>query len=344
MVPVAHGNDGAGSVRMPANLCGVVGLKPSRGRISTGPVVLESDLVAGAAHEGLMAHSVRDVAAVLDVVSGHRPGDGYCAPMHVASFASALADPARRLRIGLLTHDPMDMVKVPEVCVQAAQNAADALADAGHDVVAGYPAGLEDGGLPLEFLPVVAVAILREVERFGELRGRALTSDDLEPYTWAVVEAGREVTGAAYATGIDSMRRHARDIELWWEEGWDLLLSPTSATQRPPLLGRPKADSPEELAQTTAVFAGRPLPEFPRGGNTMEPPGEDDQEGLLTFTASFNISGQPAISLPTHFSDEGFPVGVQLVAAYGREDLLFQAAAQLEAALPWTGRRPPHGA
>ena len=343
MVPVAHGNDGAGSVRMPANLCGVIGLKPSRGRISTGPVILESDLVGGDAHEGLMMHSVRDMAAVLDVVSGHRPGDGYCAPMAVPSFASVLGTAPRRLKIGVLTHDPMGMATVPSVCVDAARRAADHFADLGHEVSDGFPEGLKDGGLPMDFLPVVAVAIMREIERFGELIGRPLTEDDLEPYTWAVVQAGKEVTGAAYAAGIDSLRRHARDIEMWWEEGWDILLSPTSATERPPLLGRPKADSPEELAQTTAVFAGRPLPEFPRGGNTMEVP-EDDQAGLLTFTASFNVSGQPAVSLPVHLSDEGFPIGVQLVAAYGREDLLIQVAEQLEQAMPWTDRRPPYGA
>lgn len=344
MVPVAHGNDGAGSVRMPASLCGVIGLKPTRGRISTGPVIVESDLVGGVAHEGLMTHSVRDIASLLDVVSGHRPGDGYCAPMTVPTFASVLGKAPKRLKIGVLTHDPTDAVTVPEVCVTATRLAADALANLGHDVVDGHPDGLKEGGLPLEFLPVVAVAIMREVQRFGRLIGRELTEADLEPYTWAVVQAGHEVTGASYAAGIDSLRSHTRDIEMWWEEGWDILLSPTSATERPPLLGRPKADSPEELTQTTAVFAGRPLPVFPRGGNTMEEPGEDDQEGLLTFTASFNVTGQPAISLPLHLSDEGFPIGVHLVAAYGREDLLIQVAEQLETAMPWAHRRPPFGA
>jgi amidase len=342
MVPVAHGNDGAGSVRMPANLCGVIGLKPSRGRISTGPVILESDLVGGDAHEGLMMHSVRDMAAVLDVVSGHRPGDGYCAPMAVESFASVLGTAPRPLRIGVLTHDPMGQVGVPAVCVDAARRAADALADLGHQVADGYPKGLEDGGLPMDFLPVVGVAIMREIERFGSLIGRPLTEDDLEPYTWAVVQAGTQVSGATYAAGIDSLRRHARDTELWWEEGWDILLSPTSATERPPLLGRPKITDPDALAMVTALFAGR-LQEFPEGEDGAETP-EDDQSGLLTFTASFNVSGQPAVSLPVHVSDDGFPIGVQLVAAYGREDLLIQVAEQLEQAMPWADRRPPHGA
>jgi amidase len=344
MVPVAHGNDGAGSVRMPASLCGVVGLKPTRGRISVGPEILESDLVAGDAHEGLMAHSVRDIAAVLDVVSGHRPGDGYAAPTPVPSFAKALHTDPGRLRIGVLTHDPKGEVSVPEVCVTAARRAADALADAGHDVRDGYPAGLHDGNLPGDFLPVVAVAIMRELERFGRLIGRPITEADVEPYTWAVATAGKGVTGAEYAAGIDSLRRHARDIEMWWEEGWDILLSPTSATSRPPLLGRPRVTEPEQLAAITALFAGHP-PEWeerlPEGGSVVLPDGDDDQLGLLTFTASFNVSGQPAITLPVHQSDEGFPIGVQLVAAYGRDDTLFQIATQVEAALPWADRRPP---
>jgi amidase len=344
MVPVAHGNDGAGSVRMPASLCGVVGLKPSRGRISTGPEILESDLVAGDAHEGLMTHSVRDVAAVLDVVSGHRPGDGYAAPTPVTSFLDALGIDPGRLKIGVLTHDPKQEVRVPDVCVAAARAAADALANAGHDVSDGYPEGLHDGNLPVDFLPVVAVAIMRELERFGRLIGRPITAADVEPYTWAVASAGRDVTGAEYANGIDSLRRHARDIEMWWEEGWDLLLSPTTATSAPPLLGRPRVTDPEQLAAITALFQGRP-PEWeerlPEGGNVVLPDGDDDQLGLLTFTASFNVSGQPAITLPVWQSEEGFPIGVQLVAAYGREDILFQVASQLEAAMPWSDRRPP---
>jgi amidase len=141
------------------------------------------------------------------------------------------------------------------------------------------------------------------------------------------------------------LRRHARDIELWWEQGWDVLLTPTTAVSKPPLLGAPKVTDGESLAAITALFAGKPLamPNLEGGRDVARDTdlGDEDRGRLLPFTASFNVTGQPAITLPVHHSAAGYPIGVQLVAAYGREDLLFQLAARLEAAMPWADRRPP---
>jgi amidase len=338
MVPVAHGNDGGGSVRMPASLNGVVGLKPSRGRISTGPAVNVSDLLAGDAHEGLLTRSVRDVAAVLDIVGGHRPGDGYAAPTPVESFAAALRSEPPRLRIGVLDHDPVGELEVAAESITAVRRAADVLADLGHEVADGHPPALSerlDGGWPTEFMRCIAVAIMRELDHFGELIGRPLGEDDMEAQTWVVYQAGKGVSGAQYAEGIDCFRARARDVETWWDEGWDLLLTPTTMVGAPPHLGRPDA-SPEAMEWRSRRFGG---------GSENEPdPFRERFVGLMEYLVPYNVTGQPALTVPTHHSNRGFPVGVHAVGAYGRDDLVLQVGAQLERALPWHDRRPPFGA
>jgi Asp-tRNA(Asn)/Glu-tRNA(Gln) amidotransferase A subunit family amidase len=314
LVPVAHGNDGGGSVRMPASQCGVVGLKPTRGRISSGPMATDSDNMAGMAHEGLMARSVRDVAAMLDVVSGHRPGDPYCAPTPLRPFAREIGVEAARLRIGVLAHDPMGLFEVDPECAEGAHKVAKLLAGFGHDVSDAFPQTLRDGNWPLEFMKCVDVGIMREIDRYSALIGRPLTEADMEWPTWQFVQRGRAVSAGAYADGIESLRNRAREIESWWEDdGWDLLVTPTSGRKQP-MLGEVKETRDHE-------------PE-----NAMP---------MLAFTVPYNVTGQPAISLPLHWSSEGLPLGVQLVAAFGREDLLFRLGSQLETALPWADRRPP---
>jgi amidase len=314
MVAVAHGNDGGGSVREPAAKCGVVGLKPTRGRVSQGPVVIDSDNVSGMAHEGWMTRTVRDSAALLDALAGHRPGDAYAAPTPTRPFAEEVGADPGRLRIGVLTHDPAGQRAVDPECVAAARSAADALADLGHDVSDGFPAVLSEGSWPEAFQPCVAVVVLRELQRFGELIGRPIAEEDVEPQTWAYAELGRGVTGVQYAAGVDDIRTRAREIERWWDEDdWDLLLTPTLPVQAPPLgLFRPTKEDPFSSLGMNASM----------------------------YTVPFNVSGQPAISLPLHSAADGMPIGVQLAAAYGREDVLLRVAAQLETAMPWADRRP----
>ncbi|WP_021592320.1 amidase [Actinomadura welshii] len=314
LVPVAHGSDGGGSVREPAAKCGIVGIKPTRGRISQGPQVIDSDNVSGMAHEGWMTRSVRDCAALLDVTGGHRPGDAFGAWSPPGPFAGEVGADPGRLRIGVLTEDPTGQTAVDPECAAAARAAADVLAGLGHDVRDGYPEVLRQGSWPMEFMPCVGVVVLREIERFGRLVGRPLTEDDMEPQTWAYTEVGRTVTGVQYAAGVDALRERGREIERWWEDdGWDLLLTPT-LTGQTPLLG---------------LF--NPTKEDPFSSLGME---------ASTFTVPFNVSGQPAISLPLHWAADGMPVGVQFGAAHGREDVLIRVASQLEAAMPWAGRIP----
>lgn len=331
LTPVAHGNDGGGSVRMPAALNGVVGLKPTRGRISTGPGVNVSDMVAGDAHEGLVTRSIRDLAAVLDIVSGHRPGDGYGAGGPEGRFVACLDREPPTLRIGFLDHDPTGAFAVDAENVAAVEEAAIVLRAMGHRVEPAYPKILREGyaGWPPEFMRVIAVAILREVEHLGRLLGRPLTEADVEPATWLVCEAGRTVSGCDYAEGVDRFRRRAAEIERWWtDDGWDLLVTPTTMIAEPPKLGRVELHEAgaERLA---ARFRGSAVGDAPA-----------KHRGLTEFLVPFNISGQPAISLPTHQGVAGFPIGLQLVAGYGREDLLLQVSSELERVFDWGRRRP----
>jgi Asp-tRNA(Asn)/Glu-tRNA(Gln) amidotransferase A subunit family amidase len=302
LVPVADGTDAAGSIRIPASHCGVVGLKPSRGRVSVGPDVF-CDSLAGVAAEMGLTRSVRDTAAVLDVVAGHRPGDAYRAPPPARPFAAEVGADPGRLRIGVLAEDPSGAAPVDPGCAAAARAAADALSGLGHDVAGGFPPALARGGVP-EFGVAMAVVAARAFDVWEARLGRPLTEDDVEPATWGAARFGRTVTGVQYATGVDRLRERAAEIERWWlDDGWDLLLTPTVPGPAPPIGAAPHADP-------------------------------------MLFTSPFNGTGQPAISLPLHESADGLPIGVQLVAAHGREDLLLRVAAQLERALPWTGRHP----
>jgi Asp-tRNA(Asn)/Glu-tRNA(Gln) amidotransferase A subunit family amidase len=304
MVSVADATDAAGSIRVPASHCGVVGLKGSRGRVSVGPDAF-CDGLLGIASEMCVARSVRDVAAVLDIVSGRRPGDPYGAPSPARPFAAEVeADPGP-LRIGVLTADPTGRSSVDPECAAAARAVGGTLADLGHHVADGFPPALSRGGFPEAFMAAMAVVTARSLAVWEERLGRPLTENDVEPATWGAARHGSTVSGAQYAVAVDGLRVHGREIERWWaEDGWDMLLTPTTPSKAPPL--------------------GQAV-----GGDPA------------AFTAAFNASGQPAVSLPLRHGDDGLPIGVQLVAAYGREDILLRVASQLESAMPWAGRRPP---
>lgn len=315
MVAVAHGSDGGGSVRMPSSQCGVIGLKPTRGRITTGPLIRDTDNVSGMSHEGLHTRTVRDLAGMLDAVDGSRPGDAYRAPPRLRPFVNEVGADPGRLRIGLLDFDPTGSLTVHPECVKAVRATAAVLSKLGHDVSEGYPEVLRKGSWPQEFMPCIAVVVARELDCYGRLIGRPLTEDDVEFSTWNYAQMGRNVTTAQYAAGIDSIREQAREMERWWEEGgWDLLLTPTLPVL-PPRVGEIQP--------------------------TRENPFSTLAMNISHYTVPFNVSGQPAISLPLHHTGDGFPVGVQLAAAYGRDDLLIRVAAQLEKAMPWADRRPP---
>ena len=314
LVPVAHANDGGGSIRIPSSECGLVGLKPSRGRTSLGPDVGEG--WGGLSVEHVVARSVRDTAAVLDAVAGYLPGDPYTAPPPVRPFRDEVGAAPGKLRVGLLVKAPAAQAEVHPECATAARETARLLESLGHRVEESSPAALADDEVGRAAVTVITAATARDLAYWSERTGRKIGPGDVEPMTWAIAEMGRPVSASDYLRAIEYLHAHTRQVAAWWADGFDLLLTPT-LPEPPPRLGE------------FDPAPGDPLRGFTRGGT------------FVAFTMPFNVTGQPAISLPLHWSTDGLPIGVQLGAAYGREDLLLRIAAQLEEARPWSARRPP---
>jgi len=313
LVPAAHASDGGGSIRIPASHCGLVGLKPTRGRVSFGP--LAGERWAGFSCELVVTRSVRDTAAILDILAMPMPGDPYFPPPPAGTFAALAAHAPPALRIGVLADAPRAGIALDPDCAGAARHAARLLTDLGHRVEEASPAALADEDAIRTFVTVIACNVAQAVERLGQAAGIVLGPDDVEPLTWAIAELGRGYPAPSYIAAVDAAHEFGRRLAAWWEEGFDLLLTPTTAAPPPPI------------------------------GHFATPPNEPFA-GLVrgspfgAYTSAFNLSGQPGISLPVHWTADGLPVGAQLVARYGREDLLLQVAAQLEHAAPWADRWP----
>ena len=313
MVPVAHASDGGGSIRIPASECGLVGLKPSRGRVPLWPEVAEG--WGGMAVQLAVSRSVRDTAAMLDAAAGPAPGDLHTPPVPQRPYRQEVGADPGRLRIGLLTSAPEASTPTHPECVAAAEATGRLLEELGHTVELGGPPALADPGISQAFLPCYGTWTAAELELWGSLLGRPLTPDDVEPATWAIAEIGRGVSGIQFVAALNAMHHYSARVQRWWEEGWDLLLTPTISEPPPPL----------------GEYAAPPdNPFHPVTRSVLE----------VAYTIPFNMTGQPAISLPLHWTAGDLPVGSQLVAAYGREDLLLRVAAQLEQARPWADRRP----
>lgn len=313
LVPVGHANDGGGSIRIPASHCGLVGLKPSRGRVSLGPDF--GDVISGLVSEHVVCRSVRDSAGVLDAICGEMPGDPYAAPAPERAYVDELGADPGRLRVGLMTTPPGGQVATHPDCVAAALAAAGRLEQLGHDVEPAYPKSLDDPDYIATFLVRWTAGVAWNIKYWEGKTGKTIQADDVEPATWALAELGRTHGAADYLRAVEYHQRVSRALAEWWEGGFDLLLTPTT--------GEP----------ATPLGEFDPHPEDPVAPIMRSVP-------LAVFTAVFNATGQPAISVPLHWTTDGVPVGVQLVAPYGREDQLIRVAAQLEEAEPWAERWP----
>jgi amidase len=310
MVAVAHANDGGGSIRIPASECGLVGLKPTRGRVSQGPLIGEA--WAGGTIDGSVTRTVRDAAAVLDAISGRMPGEPYYPPPLPRPLRQeAGADPGR-LRIGVLDRPGAEFYLDDPQCREAVAGAARLLESLGHHVEESAPAAMFEQQFATQFNTIIAADTEATFLAFEMALGRPIADAEIEPRNAYYRQAGKALTAVAYLQARHWFGMWARRMAAWWADH-DLLLTPT--------LGAP----PPELGWFTA---GGPQQEGPRVA------------GFIPYTAQFNMTGQPAVSLPLHWTPGGLPVGVQLVAAYGREDVLIQVASQLEQAAPWAGRHP----
>ncbi len=314
MVPMAHANDGGGSIRMPASACGLVGLKPSRGRVSQGPD--HGEIWSGCVADLAVSISVRDTAAVLDAVHGPCVGDPYFAPLPARPYVEEVGAEPGNLRIGVLHGALNPRLPTHPDCKAAAAAAAKLLEGLGHRVEESWPECMGEEEFSFRFGSLTFVGTAADLDYWGAVVGKTIGPDDVEPYTWDLAERGRAITASEYIQNVDWLHAYNRRLAAWWEGGFDLLLTPTFIDPPTPL-GAFEPTQEEPLRGMLQALRCAHLPSF------------------------FNMSGQPAISLPLHWTEGGLPIGVQLVAAYGREDLLIRVAAQLEAAAPWADKLPP---
>jgi amidase len=309
MVPLAHGNDGGGSTRIPAACCGLVGLKGSRGRVSVGPDVGDSFLVS----DGVLTRTVAETAQLLDVLAGYEPGDATWAPAPEAAFAELAGREPGPLRVGLALNPPLREAEVDPACTEAARSAAQSLESLGHQVdEVTVPWG--EGDLLTEFTRVWAPLISAQTMIGGLLRGREATQEDVEPLTWLMWEKAQASHALDFVSAEGRMKALARAVVSFLAP-YDLVVTPALA--RPPVpIGEIHGRGPD------------PWDHYRRSGH------------FTPFTAVCNITGLPATSLPMFQDDDGLPLAVQLIGRPLGEGVLLAVASQLEQALPWADRRP----
>jgi amidase len=311
ILPMAHATDGGGSIRIPASACGLFGLKTTRARNPSGPDVGEGWGGQAVAH--CVSISVRDSAALLDVSAGPDIGDPYWAPPPAGRFVDEVERAPGRLRIALCV-TPWNDEPVDAECRQSAEDAARLCESLGHHVAVGRPE-FDTAAFRAATRTLVAANVLATLETRAKAVGKTLEASDVEPLTWSIVELGRGCTAADYARSITTIHAVGRVVARFFA-GYDILLTPTMCS--PPW---PIGVLSLSAGDTTAYFTAL--------------------NRSIGFTSLFNASGNPAASLPVHWSAQGLPVGVQIVAPFGDEATIFRLAAQIETAQPWKDRRPP---
>lgn len=310
ILPAAHASDGGGSIRIPASCCGLFGFKPTRGRVPMGPGQFEG--WNGCSHHHAITLSVRDSAALLDATAGAELGSPYFSPPPLRPFLKEVGAPPGKLRIALVM-EPYGGSPLDPECKQAVLESAKLCESLGHQV--------EEMTLPIEnaamreaFLQIIVVSIARTLEDAAKTLGRAVTESDLEPVTWAMMQQAKGVDSVTYSRAIATCHQVGLAMSRFMQR-YDVILTPTLA--KPPVpLGRLSL-SPESMAAFT-----KEVTEFG------------------PYTALFNVTGQPSMSVPLHWSKDKLPIGVMFSGRFGEDGLLFRLAAQLEKANPWSARRP----
>ena len=309
MVPIAHGNDGGGSTRIPAACCGLLGLKPARGRVSSGPDGGHSFLLA----EGVLTHTVGDTVDVLDLIAGYELGDASWAPPPPASYTELAGRSPGRLRVGLALNPPLEGTALEPISEAAARDAASLLANLGHEVEEITPPWSNLDLLPdftRAFGPMVSLTTMIG----GRIARREPAEADVEPLTWALWERARTQDTVTFLSAQARLESIARSIVAFLDP-YDAVLTPALA-KRPVPIGEIHGYGPE------------PWELYRRSGH------------FTPYTAIVNVTGQPAISLPLYHGEDGLPTAVQLIGRPASEGPLLALAAQIEQAMPWAERRP----
>jgi amidase len=309
MVPIAHGNDGGGSTRIPAACCGLVGLKAARGRVSVGPDGGQSFLTI----DGVLTRTVAETAAVLDVLAGYELGDATWAPAPEAPFAALAAREPGSLTIGLALEPPLEGAVLDPVCERAARDASTVLEGLGHSVREITPPW-SNLGLLSDFTRAFGPMVSMTTMIGGKLAGREPVEADVEPLTWALYERARTQDTLAFLSAQGRLESVARTIVSFFEP-FDIVVTPALA-RRPLAIGEVHGRGPD------------PWEHYQRSGH------------FTPYTAIVNVTGLPAVSLPLYHGDDGLPIGVQLIGRPAAEGDLLSVCGQLEQALPWIDRRP----
>jgi amidase len=301
LCPVGHGSDGGGSVRTPASCCGVVGLKPARGRVSCAPGLGES--MAGLSTDGVLTRTVLDAAAILDVMAGYETGDPYWAPPPARPFRDEVGASPGALRVAFTTVSPTGHPMTPE-CVAAVRSTAKLLADLGHHVEEACP-DVDPASYDILMRLWVTAPCYYPTDR----------TDLFEPLNQFVLKMAREHSSADYVEAVNALHRLSRKIVAFWDD-YDVLV--TSTLLRPPVPVGFVYEGTDDLWE-----------QFLREGLFLQ-----------YFTPLGNVTGLPGISLPLHWSPDGLPIGVHVLGSPAGEAPLLRLAAQLEAASPWRDRHP----
>ena len=310
MVPMAHGNDAGGSIRIPASCCGVFGLKPTRARNPLGPHY--GDFFSGLASEHALTLSVRDSAALLDVTSGPDVGDPYWAPPPGRPFLREVGIAPGRLRIAFTTQTPLGTAVHPD-CVAAVRDAVALCAELGHELVEATPE--IDGELLWQsFNTMLSAGFAWSIDDWARRTGRQPAAEFFEPFVWAFAAGGRQVSAPEYLIAIQDLQRLARDVAHFFVD-YHVWLTPTLGEPPFPLGTLAYSmDDPLNLRRRSAAFS--------------------------PFAYISNVTGQPAMSMPLHWNTDGLPVGIHFAGRFGDEATLFRLASQIETARPWANRLP----
>ncbi len=318
IVPIAHGNDGGGSIRVPASCCGVFGLKPTRARVPMGPYF--GDYGSGIAVDHALSRTVRDSAALLDATSGPDIGDPYYAPPKKRPFLEEVGADVGRLKIGFLTSIPPGWsfgTKIDPECEKAIRDAAQLCENLGHSVEEIDANELSYKNLFMHFGVIFSSTTGQVISYWERELGKKITQDQLEPVTWLVYQNAATRTGTDYCIAVEEGQRFSRKVAQWFHKGgYDILLN-TTLTIPPIKLGN---FAPKNLKKVGKVISL--------------------MSELVAFTCVYNITGQPAMSVPLYWTGDNIPIGIQFAAPFGDEATLFRLAAQLEQERPWVNKKP----